>query len=392
MRHTSQSLDALRHEGDPPADAVIADLVGSGKVGEVNRILREFHGNDQPIPAGLPPAVHAFLKATDAPPEWADASRIANAHDFFVDDGMHVATVLCYGAMASCYAARVPSRVLDITHRLDQPHRRLAETCQFVVNMMAPDPFGSGGSFVPTIQKTRLIHAAVRHLVRSSPQWDEARDGVPICQEDLLGAMMIFSVHVIDGMRRLGITVTDQEAEDYYYVWRVAGAMLGIRPEIAPETLAEAREVNALLVERHLGSSPEGIELTRDLLAFYEEMIPGKAFDGIVPAMVRQVVGPEIADALQVPNPRFWTRFTTAGSRLMRRLERVEDDNRAARAVLDKAAHLLLTGSVRTLADGQRVTLDIPERLWQGWDATGAPLPRPGCPAAEPPGGTPPSP
>ncbi|WP_371782665.1 oxygenase MpaB family protein [Streptosporangium subroseum] len=380
-------MDALRREGDPAADAVITDLVSSGKVGEVNRILREFNENDQPIPSDLPPAVRAFLQATDVLPDWADASRIAGAHDFFVDDGMHVAIVLAYGAMVSCYAAPAPSRVLSITHRLNQPHRRLAETCQFVVNMMAPDPFGSGGSFVPTIQKTRMIHAAVRHLVRASPQWDEARDGVPICQEDLLGAMLIFSVHVIDGMRRLGIAVTDQEAEDYYYIWRVAGIMLGIRPEIAPESLAEARETNALLLERHLGASPEGIELTRNLVFFYEEMIPGKAFDGIVPAMIRQVVDPSVADALQVPNPRVWTSLTAVGSRLMRQMERMEDDNRAARAVLDKAAQLLLTGSVRTLADGQRAVLNIPEGLQHGWNTAGASTGRPGCPEAGTPGG-----
>lgn len=386
MRHTSQTLDALRREGDPTADTVIAGLVSSGKIDQVNQVLREFHDNDQPIPENLPPSVRAFLLATDAPPEWADTSRIAGAHDFFLDDGMHVASVLCYGAMVSCYAAMIPSRVLALTHRLDRPHRRLAETCQFVMNMMAPDPFGSGGDFVPTIQKTRLIHAAVRHFVRSSGQWDEARDGVPICQEDLLGAMLIFSVHVLDGMARLGVTVTAQEAEDYYYIWRVTGAMLGIRADIMPQSLAEARKVNALVVGRHFGASPEGIELTRGLLDFYREMTPGRAFDGVAAAMVRRVVEPWVADALRVPQARFWTRMTAAGNRLLRSLERAEDSSAAARTVLDGAARLLLMGGVRTLTGGQRVGLDIPSRLRDSWGVDGEHVPRPGgCPLAEPP-------
>lgn len=336
MRYTPEALDALRHEGDPLADAVIADLAASGKTAEVNRVLREFSSNDQPIPENLPPSVRDFLTATDNPPGWADAGRIASAYDFFVDDGLHVASVLSYGAMVNCYAAPVPSRVLDLTHKLNRPHRRLAETSQFVMHLMGPTPFGTGGAFVPTIQKTRLIHAAVRHLVGTSPEWNTERDGVPVCQEDLLAALLIFSVQVLEGMKRLGIAVTDAEAEDYYYIWRVAGAMLGIREDIMPTTLAEAREVNALIVERHFGPSPEGIALTRGLIDFYEGLIPGKTFDGVVPAMIRQVVDARVADALQVPRTRLWSRITTAGARLVRVLERGEDTNRAARTVLDQ--------------------------------------------------------
>lgn len=262
---SGELVDGLRFEGDPLADKVIADLIASGQVDEVNAVLSEFRDNDEPIPENLPPSVREFLVVTDDPPEWADAERIASAYEFFVDDGVHVASVLSFGAMISCYAQPRPSRVLALTHRLDQPHRRMSETSQFVLNMMAPNPFGTGGMFVPTIQKTRLIHAAIRHFLRTSSEWDSARDGVPICQQDLLAAMLTFSVQVMDGMRRLGISVTAKEADDYYYLWRVAGSMLGIRTDAMPDTLAEAQDLNATLVEANFAPSSEGIELTRGL-------------------------------------------------------------------------------------------------------------------------------
>jgi hypothetical protein len=88
--------------------------------------------------------------------------------------------------------------------------RRLSETSQFVMNMMGCDAFGSGGAFVPTIQKTRLIHAAVRHFLTASGRWGFAADGVPICQQDMVGALLIFSVQVVEGLRRVGISVTEQ--------------------------------------------------------------------------------------------------------------------------------------------------------------------------------------
>ncbi len=368
-------FETLKYQGDPLADAVVADLVSTGKTTVVNEVLAQFRDNDQPIPENLPESVRRYLLTTDDPPGWTDLDRVASAYEFFVDDGVHIASVLSFGAMVNCYAQPRPSRVLALTHRLNQPHRRLSETSQFVLHLMGNEPFGAGGSFVPTIQKTRLIHAAVRYFITQSGEWDIDTDGVPLCQQDMLGALLIFSVQVIDGMRRIGISVTEREAEDYYYVWRVTGAMLGIPAEAMPETLSAAQELNAELVEASYGPSDDGIELTRSLLRLYANMVPGKAFDGVVAAVIRQVVGPKVADWLDVPRSSGWGRAVGAGVRMMRLLERSEDRNRAATAVLDKAGSLLLGGSVRTLTNGQPTALTIPADLREKWLAAGT------CPA-----------
>jgi len=361
------TVEALKFHGDPLADQVIADLVATGQVEAVNEVLGQFRDNDQLIPENLPEPARSYLVATDNPPSWADLDRVARAYEFFVDDGVHVASVLSFGAMVSCYAQPRPSRVLTLTHRLNQPHRRLSETSQFVLNMMGRQPFGAGGSFVPTIQKTRLIHAAVRYFITSSGHWDIKADGIPLCQQDMLGALLIFSVQVIDGMRRIGISVTEEEAESYYHVWRVTGAMLGIPAEAIPESLDEARELNTAIVEATYGPSAEGTALTRNLIQLYEDMVPGKAFDGVVSAMVRQTVDRRVADWMEVPNSRIWNRAVRAGTWLMRVLERAEDRSTVATTILDKAGSLLLGGSVRTLTNGQSTTLSIPADLREKW-------------------------
>ena len=369
------AVEELKFLGDPLADAVVADLVATGRVGAVNAVLEHFRANDQPIPEDLPEVVREFLVATDDPPPWADLDRIARAYDFFVDDGVHVASVLTFGAMVDCYAQPRVSRVLILTHGLNQPHRRLSETSQFVMDMMGCGAFGPGGAFVPTIQKTRLIHAAVRHFLTTSGRWDVEADGVPVCSQDMVGALLIFSVQVLEGMRRIGISVTEQEAADYYYVWRVTGAMLGVPVEALPESVDEARELSATLVEAAYGPSPEGVALTRNLLTLYEKLFPGKLFDGIVAAMIRQVVAPEAADWMEVPRSRAWAGVARAGTRLVRTLERSEDNSALATGILDKAGALLLGGSVRTLTDGQSTTLDIPADLRERWTEAGV------CPA-----------
>jgi hypothetical protein len=369
------AVEAWKFQGDPVADAVIADLVATGRVGVVNEVLAHLRANDQPVPEELPESVRAYLVATGGPPAWADLDRVARAYEFFVDDGVHVAAVLSFAAMVNCYAQPRPARVLALTHGLNQPHRRLSETSQFVVNMMGCEAFGSAGAFVPTIQKTRLIHAAVRYFITRSGTWDLEADGVPVCRQDMVGSLLIFSVQVVDGMRRLGISVTEAEAEDYYYVWRVTGAMLGIPADALPETLAGARELNTALVETSYGPSPEGVQLTAHLLDLYEKLFPGTVFDGVVAALVRQVVDERVADWMRVPRSRGWQRVARLGTRVLGALERAEDDSRVATRILDKAGELLLGGSVRTLTDGQSTTLTIPADLRERWHAGGL------CPA-----------
>src|SRR3712207_2477865 len=185
MAHRT-AIEALKFQCDPRADAVIADLVAGGQIGAVNAVLEHFRTSEQPIPEQLPESVRQFLLATDNPPQWMDPDRVARAYEFFVDDGVHVASVLTFGAMVNCYAQPRASRALTLTHGLNQPHRRLSETSQFVMHMMGRNAFGSGGAFVPTIQKTRLIHATVRHFLTASGRWDVEADGVPVCQQDMV--------------------------------------------------------------------------------------------------------------------------------------------------------------------------------------------------------------
>src|SRR5689334_18140384 len=72
VHYTHEMLEALRQEGDPLADGVIAELEATEQLAAVNRVLSHLTTNDQAIPAGLPPALERYLIATDQPPTWID--------------------------------------------------------------------------------------------------------------------------------------------------------------------------------------------------------------------------------------------------------------------------------------------------------------------------------
>ncbi|MGH3868382.1 MAG: oxygenase MpaB family protein [Pseudonocardiaceae bacterium] len=271
--------------------------------------------------------------------------------------------------MTACYAVSAGAKLLHTTHQLDHPRRRLAESGQFCLYMMDENPFKHGGHFVPAIQKVRLIHAAVRHLLRVNKAWDEEQYGVPIHQEDMLGALMLFSVLTLRGLERLGVPVTKQEAEDFYHTWRVVGSMLGIPDDIMPTTLAGTAELYDLVTRRNWGPSPEGAALTRNLISTYAAVVPGKAFDGVVPALIRYLLGEEAADWMEVPHTT-WEKMTHFLPKLNHAVGEVEHHHALARKVLDKAGQLLLKAQVRSLAQDKHISFDIPGKLCAHWGVT----------------------
>ncbi|HEX8598915.1 MAG TPA: oxygenase MpaB family protein [Chloroflexia bacterium] len=366
MKYTDEALEALRREGDLLADGVIEALVAAGTVDDVNSVLRHFEYNDQPVPDDLPPVVREYLRITDNPPAWVDAERIKRAHAFFLDDGAHVASILCLGGMVGCYAVPHGAKLLSMTKKLDYPQRRLLETGQFCFYMMDEQAFQPKGRFIPSVQKVRLIHASIRRHLLQRGTWPVEERGVPICQEDMLGALMIFSNAVVDGMQRLGIHVTQEEAEDYYYIWRVTGIMLGIREDAIPETLADSHELAQQLRRRHLGRSSEGVELTQSLIRMYQDVIPGKVADGAIPALIRFVVGDEVADVVEVPRTG-WDRKVQWLPKVMDVFEDAEDEFVLMRKVLDRAAWLMLNGGLRKFSGGHSFHYDIPEDLRSAW-------------------------
>jgi hypothetical protein len=99
----------------------------------------------------------------------------------------------------------------------------------------------------------------------------------------MLATIMGFSLLVIGGLRDLGVRLTEQQAEDYFYLWRIYALAMGIHPAGEPDstaylpaTLAEAEEFYLAYARRHFrdaAENPEGVELTRANLLMLEHML-----------------------------------------------------------------------------------------------------------------------
>ncbi|WP_030742738.1 oxygenase MpaB family protein [Streptomyces sp. NRRL F-5135] len=371
MNRTDTSMDALRQAGDELADATVAALFERGEVGTFNTLMRYVSTSGAPLPEGLPDVAREYLEVTSAPPAWVDWGEMEKARLFFLDNNVHITTALSFASMPACYLVPHVAKLLSTTHGLEYPSKRMAETGQFTVYLMRPDAFEAGGRFVPAAQKVRLLHASIRHHLTAENRWDTATLGTPICQEDMIGGQMFFSLLVLDSLHRLGVHMSTEGAESYYYAWRVVGAMLGIDQDTVPRTLEDARRFLDDYMLRYMGPSEEGTRLTRQLIDLYEEVVPGTFFDPVVSALVRHLVGDTCADWLQVPRTA-WDTLVRAVPHLLGVLESVEDRSPLGAWALDRLGHLTTVFELSSLTRGRVMHYAIPEQLRKDYGVSGA--------------------
>jgi hypothetical protein len=278
-------LDALRHTGDPPADAAVAALAADGGEPAVGRIFRILKANDTPLPADAPAPLHVFMAATTALPPGTDGARLVRGGEAFLKNALPSVVVLLASSLPRGYAAPCLTEILTISKDLERhPFSRLMGVVQLLLNISDGGAFEPQGRAIVTAQKLRLLHAGVRRITAQYRPRYEAMFGVPVNQEDRLATIMGFSYLLIDGIHRLGLPLKDAEAEDLYYLWQVFARLMGIHPDGRPDdasyippTIADAAAFYAAYVRRNdTGPSrnPAGVVLTQDNLTMMRSMIP----------------------------------------------------------------------------------------------------------------------
>ena len=284
-----QFLDSLRLLGDELADDCLERLVATGSDSDFRDVFRHMNSSDEPLPENLPNALRDFFEHAKLPPaiggQPIDTARIHRGSEVFLRHALPSALILLAKSLPAGYSAPNLAVVLSLSDNLNRnPYKRLMGVLQLLVNLSGKADFTPGGKGLITAQKLRLLHAGVRRLVpRHLPEYREKYQ-VPSNLEDMLGTIMGFSLLVIDGLEELGHTLPREEAEDFYYLWRVFAILMGIHPKGAPDSgdyvpanIGEAQEFYRAYAARHYrpaAENPEGVKLARSLLDMMNMMLP----------------------------------------------------------------------------------------------------------------------
>jgi hypothetical protein len=370
-RWTDELLDGFRQKGDPLADETVRNLFQRGQVETANELLKQLIRNDQLAPDTLPDPLREYLVRTEFPPSWADPDLVHQGEALFGRYGPQMVVSLFCGALPTSYAAAKGVQVIHLTARLvTDPFRRIMETAQMLVDVLAPGGLEPGGTGIRSAQKVRLIHAAVRHLILESGKWNPEW-GHPINQEDLAGTLVDFSYAVLVGLEKLGGTLSPREQEAYLHCWKVVGHVMGLEPDVLPEDMVDCAALAEVIQRRHFRASPEGQELTRALIQMAEHVTPGDLFDGIAASLMRHILGEEIANMLAVP-PADWTRHLIGPLAMLNKAtDELGDHSKVVARISELFGRKLVEGMVWMNRGAGRPPFRIPITLRESWNVQG---------------------
>ncbi|KFA91891.1 hypothetical protein Q664_18825 [Archangium violaceum Cb vi76] len=370
-RWTDDFLDGFRQRGDPLADETVKTLFQRGQVETANALLQQLIRNDQLVPDELPEMLREYLLRTEQLPTWADPDTVRHGEALFGRYGPQAVVSLFCGALPASYAAAHGVQVIHLTARLaTDPFRRIMETAQMLIDVLAPDGLAPGGSGIRSAQKVRLMHAAVRHLILESGQWNPEW-GYPINQEDLAGTLVDFSYAVIVGLEKLGCTLSREEQNAYLHCWKVVGHLMGLEAAVLPEDIEDCAALAEVVQRRHFRASPEGQEMTRALIQMAEHVTPGNLFDGMAASLIRHILGEEVADMLKVP-PADWTRYLIGPLAMLGRAsDELGDHSRVVARLAEVFGRKLVEGMVWMNRGAGRPPFRIPSKLRESWNVQG---------------------
>jgi len=321
-RWTDEFLDEMRKVADPEADALTQAVFNQGGTDALLKLKSFYDAWDAPPTDELPPPIREFFERPVNYPAWVDQDLIRHAEQLFVSYGPVTTVVLLLNAVPHFFTNPAGARAFYLAQIFnpESVKSRMHEVPQFVINitqreglLQRPDPAAPyeyrKGPGIITAQKLRMAHARIRIMLKlrqkdPTKNWDGQSLGEPVNQEDLAEALMHFCLWTIEGLKKVGITQERRDTEAFLMSWKTVGFLLGLREELQPTTVEEAFLLRDIIARRWTYPTAEGAYLIDQMLGIMSGLLP-LGYKSLPAGLMRYQLGPEVADVLQVPNPRF---------------------------------------------------------------------------------------
>ncbi len=287
---------------DDEVDQLVAGLLDTGQIPAVNTAMRSWVNNNDPLPSGLPANLAAHLQRVNTLPSWADRAKLRLAADFNRRKDTYL--FMLYGLGSGIMSTVIPRESKSVYWSAGGANMqdRAAKTFTFGYDLSELTAFEPTGQFVVTANKTRLVHAAVRHLLPQSPHWQavaEEPNRIPISNGDILVTFHSLGTYVHRKLKEWRVPMTAAEEAAFLHMWQVAIHMLGVRDEFIPQTWAAAETQSAQVLTPILAPTFEGRELAEDLLGLTAQVDLGVT-RGFLNEFVRYVLSDQVGDWLNL--------------------------------------------------------------------------------------------
>jgi hypothetical protein len=274
---------------------------------------------DQAIRSGVasvadaPPELVALFAELERVPPWVDPEALDRGGELLFRAGWFGGLALAHSLLFG-YASPAGNKPLVLSGRLlDAVPRRLAETSRFVEQTCVPGGLRRGREGYAITVKVRVMHATIRKMLLASPHWRLEDWAVPANQHDMGATSLLFSVVVVETLRRFGFLFDDEEVDRYMQLWRYSGYLMGVHPDVLPAGEREARRLAEMIAATEEGPDEDSRRLSRAMFASGEdpqratpaEVEKAKRMIKLGQGLIRGVMGERLADLLDVPRHEY---------------------------------------------------------------------------------------
>lgn len=284
---------------DDEIDRIIATMIQNGQTAQVNSAMDGWVNNWQPVPSGLPPELSGWLDTHMKMPAWADMSKLRRAADFNRRKDTYL--FMIYGVGGGIMSTVIPREARSVYHSKGgaDMQDRAAKTFSFGYDLSDINAFETTGEFRVTANRTRLVHAAVRHLLPQSPHWQASGhdEQIPISNHDILVTFHSTGTFAHKKLKEWRVPMSRADEEAFLHSWQVALHFLGVKDEYIPASWDAAHAQAAQILTPVLSPTNEGKVLAEVLLGLIAQIDLGLT-RGFLNEFVRYQLGNEVGDWL----------------------------------------------------------------------------------------------
>ena len=299
--------------GDPDADAVIDDLNSLGRA-ESARFIEAAMEQKEDVLRDAPESLRTFFERLETPPDWYDPEAVLPGRRIFYGYPYVFTASLVGAGLIEGFVSNI-SKSFFYTGRLiegDQAVRRLKQNNRHQVELYLPGGLERQGEGWKLTVRVRLVHAQVRRLVASQPDWDAEAWGIPVSAAHVALANTVFSARVLYHTGRLLLTrFSPEEREGMIALWRYVGHLMGVPHALLAASEEQAKHIFKIGMTCEPPPSMESVAMANTLIHAAPVLVNMGGADAEklvrrVYRLSRALIGDELADQLQYPKLNTW--------------------------------------------------------------------------------------
>ena len=234
----------LYYQVDELGDNAVNDTYLKLPYNEASALVQQFSKNKISENDDAPESLKKIFQQLQVIPEWFDENLTNIGARFCMRTGTNALIILRDFTLMGGYDFAYLNKPLIFTGALKKGAvKRLKDTLEFWVHVTRENALKINSEAYQLIVRTRLMHSYARLTIKKKIEnWNYENWGEPINSWDMIATYTGFSLVFMQGLKKLGVKITEEEELGVFHLWKYIGYLLGIPPEFLPENKQQAVE------------------------------------------------------------------------------------------------------------------------------------------------------